>query len=153
MAEIVNFVKEPVVNKESEIRELKAILSIIEGMVSGSSLNTSVGICCNIGIPLALDFRSSYRFKDTFKGFIKHNRHSTWYSGDYTFPIINLDTPDIDANRAFIQADIKGTLWSGTYGETRCLVLVQYRRYLEKRLEALTRKSMWQRLKDWLRKT
>lgn len=140
-------------SKESEIRELKAILSIIEGMVSGGSLNTSVGICCNIGIPLALDFRSSYRFKDTFKGFIEHNRHSTWYSGDYTFPIVDLDTPDIDANRAFTQASIKGTLWDGTYGDTRRLILDKYYKYLEKRLKALTRKSLWQRLKDWLRKT
>ena len=141
-------------NKEVELKELKALLYILENMTSGIDLDISIGICSNVrSMSRHLNILDAWYFEYTFKKFVLENKHSTWYSGDLTYPILDFDKPDIDAARAFTQAYIKGTLWEGTYGDTRRLVLDKYYKYLEKRLKALTRKSLWQRLKDWLRKT
>lgn len=140
-------------NKEYEIRELRILLDIVEGMISGIGLNMSKGICQHLSRGLANKLGCLYISSDTFGSFIEENMREEWYSGNSTYPITDPDNPYDSGVGMFIKAAKKGVLWKGAYGDNRRLVLTQYRGYLEKRLEALTRKSMWQRLKDWLRKT
>lgn len=139
-------------NKEVELKELKALLYVLENVIDGSNLDTSRGICSNVRRRLrCLNIVDALYFHDTFNEFIDANKNSYWYSGSPLYPISDVDNLSLNGVHMYDNAVKKGTLWVGKYGDTRRLVLDKYYEYLEKRLEALTRKSMWQRLTAWYR--